>query len=89
MIGFGRGGLTETVRPLGEAADPTGVFFAEQTADAVVDAVERFERNADRFDPRAARRQAVLFRAGRFESELFAYLDRVAAGDRAGVSKAA
>jgi glycosyltransferase involved in cell wall biosynthesis len=77
VIGFGRGGLTETVRPLGSAAQPTGVFFEEQTADAVAAAVERFERDADRFDPRAARRQAVLFRRERFESELFGYLDAV------------
>src|SRR5262249_41997847 len=71
VIGFGRGGLTETVRPFGKAADPTGVFFEEQTVDAVAEAMERFERNADCFDPRVARRQAVLFRKDRFESELF------------------
>ena len=80
MIALGRGGATETVRPLGEAADRTGVFFAEQTADAVIDAIGRFERDADRFDPRAARRQAVLFRKERFETELFGYLDEVAGG---------
>jgi glycosyltransferase involved in cell wall biosynthesis len=77
VVAFGRGGATETVRGLGESPDPTGVFFEEQTADAVAEAVERFERAADRFDPRAARRNAVLFRKERFESELFAYLDSV------------
>jgi glycosyltransferase involved in cell wall biosynthesis len=77
VIGFARGGLTETVNPLGRADEPTGVFFAEQTPDAVCEAVERFERSADRFDPRAARRQAVRFRKERFEAELFGYLDRV------------
>ena len=34
-------------------------------------------RNTDQFDPRAARRQAVLFRKERFETELFGYLDRM------------
>jgi glycosyltransferase involved in cell wall biosynthesis len=77
VVALGRGGALETVRPLGEGPDPTGVFFAEQTVDAVAEAVERFERDADRFDPRAARRQAVRFRKDRFEAELFAYLDRV------------
>jgi glycosyltransferase involved in cell wall biosynthesis len=81
VIALGRGGATETVRPLGDAADPTGIFFGEQTAEAVVDAIERFERDADRFDPRAARRQAVLFRRERFEAELFALLDSVVKGD--------
>src|SRR5579871_3643451 len=41
VLAFGRGGATETVRGLGEAADPTGVFFPEQTAGAVIDAIER------------------------------------------------
>jgi glycosyltransferase involved in cell wall biosynthesis len=77
VIGFGKGGLTETVRPLGEVVGPTGVFFAEQTVDAAAEAIERFEREADRFDPRLARRQAVRFRQERFEAELFDYLDGV------------
>ena len=68
---------------------PTGVFFGEQTVDAACEAIERFEREADRFDPRAARRQALLFRKERFESELFAYLDGVLRGRPAEVRKAA
>jgi hypothetical protein len=43
----------------------------------MAEAIERFERNADHFDPRAARRQALRFRKSRFETELFGYLDRV------------
>jgi glycosyltransferase involved in cell wall biosynthesis len=82
VIGFGRGGLTETVRPLGAMSEPTGLFFDEQTTDAVADALERFERAADRFDPRAARRQALRFGKARFEAELFAYLDVVTGGHR-------
>jgi glycosyltransferase involved in cell wall biosynthesis len=89
VIAFGRGGTTETVRPLGEVNDPTGVFFEEQTADSLVNGIERFERDADTFDPRTARRQAVLFRKERFESELFGYLDRVTSGTAGGVRKAA
>jgi glycosyltransferase involved in cell wall biosynthesis len=77
VIAFGRGGATETVRALGDASDPTGVLFEEQSAESLSAAIERFERDAERFDPKAARRQAVLFRKERFESELFAYLDGV------------
>jgi len=77
VIGYGRGGLTETVRPLGDGANATGLYFEEQTPDSVVAAIEEFERHADRFDPRAARRNAVRFRKDRFESELFEYLDEV------------
>lgn len=89
VIAFGRGGATETVRPLGAGPDPTGAFFDEQTVDAVAEAIERFERNADRFDPRSARRQAMLFRKERFEDELFGYLDGVLTGSREEVRKAA
>jgi glycosyltransferase involved in cell wall biosynthesis len=86
VIGLGRGGLTETVRPLGAASEPTGVFFAEQTVNAMAEAIEQFERAADRFDPKAARRQAMLFRKDRFEAELFGYLDAVRAGRAARVA---
>ncbi len=89
VVGFARGGLTETVRPLGELNEPTGVFFHEQTMDATCEAIEHFEREADRFDPRAARRQALLFRKDRFESELFAYLDGILRGAPGDVRKAA
>ncbi len=80
VIALGRGGATETVRAHGDVADPTGVFFDAQEVDAVADAVERFERAADRFDPRAARRSALQFRKDRFEAELFGYLDAVTGG---------
>lgn len=75
VIAFGRGGATETVRGLGESSDPTGLFFAEQTVDSVIDAIQRFERET--FDPRAARRNAVQFRKERFEAELFGYVETV------------
>jgi len=88
VIAFGRGGALETVRPLG-ANDHTGVFFEEQTAESLTAAIERFEREADRFDPRAARRQAVLFRKERFEQELFSYLDAVLEGHSGELRKAA
>src|SRR6185312_5974865 len=53
VIAFGRGGAMETVRSLGTANDPTGVFFEEQSAFTHTATTERFEREADRFDPRA------------------------------------
>src|SRR5438477_6066259 len=40
VLAFGRGGATETVRGLGDGPDLTGVFFAEQTVEAVTDAIE-------------------------------------------------
>jgi glycosyltransferase involved in cell wall biosynthesis len=81
VIALGRGGVTETVRPLGETTDPTGVFFAEQTTEALVEAMKRFEGESGAFDPRAARRNALHFRKERYETELFGYVDTVVHGE--------
>jgi glycosyltransferase involved in cell wall biosynthesis len=89
VIGYGNGGLTETVRPLGKTGNPTGVFFEEQTVDATAEAIERFERNVSRFDPRAARQQAMLFRKERFETELFGFIENVLTGKPETIRKAA
>lgn len=76
VIAFGKGGATETIRPLGEP-DPTGVFFTEQAVDAVVEAMERFEREQGAFDPTAARQNAEPFGLERYERELFGYVEGV------------
>jgi glycosyltransferase involved in cell wall biosynthesis len=89
VIGYGCGGLTETVRPLNSASNPTGVFFEEQTVDAFATAIDQFEQNADCFDPNSARQQALLFRKERFETELFGFIDEVLAGKQEIIRKAA
>ena len=80
VIAYGKGGATETIRGLGEA-HPTGLFFGEQTADALVDAIERFEKYRAAFDPADARRNAEPFNKGRYERELFRYVERVLSRD--------
>ncbi len=77
VIAFGRGGATETVLPLGGRREPTGVWFEEQSADALIDAITRLEAHADHFEQSAARKQAVRFNLGRFADDLFAYVDGV------------
>jgi glycosyltransferase involved in cell wall biosynthesis len=77
VIAYGRGGATETVRPLGEAAQPTGVWFAEQSVECLVEAIERFERDADAITPQACRQQSLHFTRERFESELFGYVEHI------------
>jgi glycosyltransferase involved in cell wall biosynthesis len=80
VVAFGRGGATETVVPAGGAAEPTGLWFAEQTADCLAAALEQLEKCAADFDPAAIRRQALRFSRQRFEEEMFAYLDRIRGG---------
>ncbi len=88
VIAFGRGGATETVRPH-EQKDPTGVFFEDQNVDSVIAAIDQFELHEDRFDPHAARRNALPFNKARYERELFAITENVLTGSSGGLQKAA
>lgn len=49
VIAFGKGGALETVRGL-DQENPTGLFFNEQTSQAIVGAVEQFEKNEHLFN---------------------------------------
>ena len=61
VIAYGRGGALETVVP-----DETGLFFSEQTAACLTDAVRRFERVGHQFDPHTIRANAEQFSPERF-----------------------
>ncbi|MGY5956339.1 Glycosyltransferase family 4 protein [Kosakonia sp. BK9b] len=74
VIAFGKGGALETVIPP-EHSHPTGVFFAEQTASAIVEAVETFEKSRSIFTPEACRRNAERFSQQRFEREIKEYVE--------------
>ena len=80
VIAFGSGGALETVVPLdAPGAAPTGLFFAEQSAASLVAAVERFERERDRFDPTAIHAHAQRFSPEAFRAGLMASVDRALA----------
>lgn len=78
VIAYGQGGALETVVPLdgNPSTPPTGIFFSEQTVDAVIEAVGRFERNAARFDPAALRRHASKFDRPLFKERLRTYVNQ-------------
>lgn len=77
VLAFGSGGATETVLPPEHAAEPTGLWFAEQSVEALVEALLRFEKLAPHFSPQALRRQALRFRTQRFIEEITSFLARV------------
>ena len=77
VVAYGRGGATETVVP-----GVTGRFFETQTPDALVAAVEAFER--DRYDPAEVRAHAERFAAPVFERGLAGLLDAAWAAHRRG-----
>lgn len=70
LIAFGRGGARDIVRTPEMGGEPTGILFAEQSVEAIVSAVERFEREAARFTPHACRANAERFSIARFRQGL-------------------
>lgn len=62
VIAYGRGGVLETV------GQKSGIFFNEQTPEALIDAVQRFESSS--FDPVESRANAVRFARDRFKAEI-------------------
>ncbi len=74
VIAFGRGGALETVRAT-EDATGTGLFFAEQTAESIRDAVARFDARAGTFTAAACRANAEPFAAARFAAQFTALVE--------------
>lgn len=64
VIAYGKGGSLETV-----VENKTGVFFDEQTTAALVEAMEKFEKRRDNFNPHEIRAHAEKFSVERFQSE--------------------
>jgi glycosyltransferase involved in cell wall biosynthesis len=75
VIAYGRGGALETVRA-GDVPNPTGIYFDAQTVSAVVEAVERFEREKNGILAEDCRRNAERFSAARFREDFAAVVDR-------------
>lgn len=75
VIAFGKGGALETLRGLDSDAS-TAVFFDEQTPQAIVNAVERFETDEGRrICPEACRENAQRFNPERFRQEFKSFVD--------------
>lgn len=73
VITYGGGGALETVRALGYADYPTGLFFEEQTATAIIKAVRQFEEMEHVFEPVIIHEYAQSFSSERFRQNIFAY----------------
>ena len=72
LIAFARGGAMDIVRPLGRIGEPTGVLFEHQSVQSVIDAVKRFDINAEHIQPLACRKNAMRFNPERFAREIYA-----------------
>lgn len=69
VIAFGKGGALETV-----AENQTGVFFEEQSAQKIIEAVIAFEEI--KFDPKIIREHALQFSKERFENEIKMFVEQ-------------
>ncbi len=69
VIAFGQGGATETIKD-GE----TGLFFYEQTPEAILEAVEKLP--SYNFNPSTIRERAEKFSVEKFKTEIINYLSR-------------
>lgn len=74
VIAFGKGGVLETVRPLG-VDRPTGLFFADQSADAIVEAVQRFEREGGAISAHDCRANALRFSEEAFRDRFTSFVE--------------
>jgi glycosyltransferase involved in cell wall biosynthesis len=69
VIAFGRGGALDTV-----VEGQTGLFFREQSVEALIEAIEQFEKMS--FDPATIRANAERFSVERFKRELGDFVTR-------------
>lgn len=83
VIAFEKGGVLESVDDL-SAEEPTGIFFKEQTPEAIVNAVRLFERERGQFDAGACRRSAERFSRERFQREFRDFCERATKRSKAG-----
>ena len=77
VIAFGRGGVMDIIDPT--RPRPTGVLFARQDVDSVVDALQRFDMIRDRITKEACRSNALRFSRSRFQAEMRGFVDEVLA----------
>lgn len=75
VIAFREGGAWETIRGLGLSDKPSGVFFDEQTPNAIMAAIEHFEQVGQAITPFQCRENAVEFSTERFRRQLSSFVD--------------
>ena len=76
VLAFGRGGARDI---LDDGPAPTGLFFAEQTPEAIITAVEDFEARETDFAPAACRANSVRFSRETFRDRITGLVDRAMA----------
>lgn len=77
VIAYGAGGALETVRDIRSYGDTgTGTFFNQQTQASLIEAVETFEANREKFNPEYARKHAAQFSQQVFASRYLEFVHK-------------
>ncbi|KXV56110.1 glycosyl transferase family 1 [Acetobacter tropicalis] len=71
LIVFNRGGARDIVLQANEKEGPTGIFFREQSAEAIVAAVDQFEATFPSIEPQLCRANAQRFSEEAFRQNMF------------------
>ncbi|OYW45775.1 MAG: glycosyl transferase [Sphingomonadales bacterium 32-68-7] len=79
VIAYGRGGVRDSI-----VDGITGMYFPEQSVDALIQAVERFDTWEREFDPAAAVANARRFSPEAFDSAFLASVERAWSGKHLG-----
>jgi glycosyltransferase involved in cell wall biosynthesis len=72
--------ISRDVLPYASEEEPTGLFFYEQTPEALIEALKKFETVEDKFDPSEIRKNAERFGIERFREEFENFVNEKAAG---------
>lgn len=70
VIAYAKGGALETI------TQETGVFFYEQTADALIEAIKRFETTRDKFNPQIIRQNTERFKKEIFKEKIKRFIEK-------------
>lgn len=71
VIAYGKGGALETV-----VEGKTGIFFRDQTVEALQAAIQEFESKEDSFDPSGIRENSLKFDRSRFMEEMQLFVEK-------------
>ncbi|MCL1942015.1 MAG: glycosyltransferase, partial [Candidatus Azobacteroides sp.] len=72
VIAYGKGGVLESV-----IAEKTGIFFDTQSSDAIIDAINEFEKKIETFNFVDIQRNAKRFNKERFKNEFQQFVEKM------------
>lgn len=76
VIAFGKGGVLETVRPYGKTKKNTGIFFKNQRVQDIVNSINFFEENRNKFDSKDCRENSLMFSNKNFSTNFKNFIEK-------------